>query len=169
MNGVGRVRKVVSSHALQQGGGRLFEGDTQRNRYHPFGRRHRILRVGSENAAPCDPITFLEMGDAFADRNHCSCSFLSGCERKLIAITPLPHVKVDEVYPGHSDTNQHLAFLGYGSANFPPGHNLGTTSLRAVNCLPRALFLCVTSTALLTGVPGSAPNPSMTCEKSPST
>jgi len=29
------------------------------------------LHFLSEDAAPCDPITFLEMGDAFADRNHC--------------------------------------------------------------------------------------------------
>src|SRR6202045_1833407 len=123
----------------------------------------------SENAAPCDPVAFLEMGDAFADRNHCSCSFLSGCERKLIAITPLPHIEVDEVYPGHSNTNQHLAFLGYGSGNLPQVHNLGTTSFREFNRLHRDLFLCVISTALLTGGLGSAPNPSMTCEKSPST
>src|SRR5258708_38389104 len=114
-------------------------------------------------------MSFLEKKDAFADRNRCSCRFLSGCERKLIAITPLPHIEVDEVYPGHGNTNQHLAFLGYGSGNLPPVHNLGTTSFRELNCLRRDLFLCVISTALLTGVLVSASNPSMTCEETPST
>src|SRR5258708_18050506 len=109
------------------------------------------------------------MGDAFADRNHCSCSFLSGCERKLHAITLLLHIEIDEVYPGHSNTDQHLAFLRYGSGNLPQVHNLGTTSFREFDCFHRDLFPCLVPTALLTGVLGSAPSPSMTCEKSPST
>src|SRR6266478_1584183 len=127
----------MSSHALQQGGGRLFEAETNRNRYDPFGRCHGILRVGAENAAPCDPVTFMEVGDAFPDGNHGSCSLLSRSERKLIAITTLPHVEVDEIYPGHSNANQHLVLPGCGRGNLPQVHDLGTTSFRKLNRLHR--------------------------------
>src|SRR5258707_6304692 len=137
----------MSSHALQQDGGRLFEGDTNRNRYDPFGRCHRVLRVGPENAAPCDPVTFMEVGDAFADRNHCSCSFLSRSERKLIAITTLPHVEVDEIYPGHSNATQYLVLLGCGRGNLPQVHDLGTTSFRKLNRLHRDRLLWAIPTA----------------------
>src|SRR5260370_9062984 len=141
----------MSSHALQQGGGRLFEGDTNRNRYNPFARCHRVLRVGPENAAPCDPVTFVEVGEAFADRNHCSCSYLSRSERKLIAITTLPHVEVDEIYPGHSNANQYLVLLGGGHGNLPQVHDLGTTSFPKLNRLHRDRFLYAIPTALLMG------------------
>src|SRR5580704_6568868 len=57
-------------------------------------------------------------------------------------------------------------FLRYGSGNQPQVHNLETTGFREFNCLHRDLFLCVIPTALLTGVLGSARNPSMTCEES---
>ena len=77
----------------------MFEAETNRNRYDPFGRCHGILRVGAENAAPCDPVAFMEVGDGFPDGNHCSCSLLSRSERKLIAITTLPHIEVDEITP----------------------------------------------------------------------
>src|SRR5258705_12203796 len=127
----------MSSRALQQGGGRLFEAETNRNRYDTFGRCHGILRVGAENAAPCDPVTFMEVGDAFPDGNHCSCSLLSRSERKLIAITALPHIEVDEIYPGHSNANQHLVLLGCGRGNLPQVHDLGTTSFRKLNRLHR--------------------------------
>jgi hypothetical protein len=40
----------------------------------------------------------MEAGDAFADRNHCSYSLLSGSERTLIAITTLPLVEVKRIF-----------------------------------------------------------------------
>src|SRR5258708_13278578 len=42
---VGRVRKVVSSHALQQGGGRLFDGNTNRTRSDPSASPPSLLPV----------------------------------------------------------------------------------------------------------------------------
>ena len=53
-------------------------------RYDPFGRCHGILRVGAENAAPCDPVTFMEVGDAFPDGNHGSCSSCPGVKGSLL-------------------------------------------------------------------------------------
>jgi hypothetical protein len=66
---------------------------------------------------------------------------LSRSERKLIAITTLPHVEVDEVYPGHSNANQYLVLLGCGRGNLPQVHDLGTTSCRKLNRLHRDRFL----------------------------
>src|SRR5258708_34730051 len=95
----------------------------------------------------CDPVTFMEMEDAFPDGNHCSCGLLSRSERKLIAITTLPHIEVDEIYPGHRSANQHLVLLGCGRGNLPQVHDFGITSFRKLNRLHRDRFLWAIPTA----------------------
>jgi len=46
----------VSSHALQQGGGRLFEGDTNRNRDDPLSRREVLSMIGTQGGAKLDNV-----------------------------------------------------------------------------------------------------------------